>query len=299
MASTEAEIPLVVPDTRIQNNEPLVADTEDKQAMTVVNDGCGPGEQQFTYQDHRRPQLDVDKVVAIDSWILGGVMDLEAETETCMNTKVSEGVIPSVEGEETCHSLSEEPVFGALARSIGDDSFHLGSLPRGALNIDYYSIKEADSGSSDATGSEDKHNPMQKCTSVDMWPFEWHASKEGNRLTGAAQEVDGLQTEHHNFSSAGSPGLPDEAQLVHQHQHQSQHSRHASVSEDSSWSADIQQMLSLPFEGYPWQENESVLAMLPRAQDLEEYIQLYFLHFHEARLRWWSHPRIGSSISCC
>lgn len=217
------------------------------------------------------PRLNPDQAVAIASWISEDVL----VHGTAMRARLSERVLPSVEKP----SSPPHPTLRPFSEAT-DKSFSLASSPSDALSPEYRSMEEV-SVYSEGTTSEDslwstinslpKPDPKQKCSPADIWPFEWHASKESNRVTEGPRE---RQQRMASPSSHPNKPLP-----------RNQHVQRESVYRDA-WHARIDRMLSLPFEAYPWQRNESILAILPRSQDLEECIQLYFSHFHDASLSW-------------
>ncbi|RFU28956.1 hypothetical protein B7463_g7391, partial [Scytalidium lignicola] len=112
---------------------------------------------------------------------------------------------------------------------------------------------------------------IARCSSSDPWPLEWHTSREERRvavpsLSPSTHGGSGSGEENWSSSNLAPLGLgPDYT---------------ASVLDETTRKS-IVEILSLPFEHHPWQEDVKLFDSLPRPEILNHFVDLYFLRFHE------------------
>jgi hypothetical protein len=109
---------------------------------------------------------------------------------------------------------------------------------------------------------------IDRCSSTDPWPLEWHASREEQRVA-----VPSLSPTNHGVNNNGqtatnrstlAPGSGDTTSTL-----------------DETSRKSIVEVLSLPFEHHPWQEDVKLFDSLPGPEIIDHFVDLYFLRFHE------------------
>ncbi len=133
--------------------------------------------------------------------------------------------------------------------------------------------------------------PIEKGSESNPWPFEWHASKDDQKITLPELCTTESPWRRNDLGAATSRTVQGASQLSG-----------ASDVLDERKRSSIVQLLSLPSSRIPWQDDVSMLRTLPGSDILHHLVDLYFLHFHEVtphpirRYVAWSHRILTAFI---